>query len=78
MHVPLQVLNDRLDGIQFFMQRPDALKALRCACCTQCLCLRLQGWWQAGMQCCCSGCPSNEAASRAAAEGAATHCLPAC
>ena len=30
---PLQVLNDRLDGIQFFMQHPDALKALRSASC---------------------------------------------
>ncbi len=27
--VNLEVLSDRLDGIHFFMQRPDALKALR-------------------------------------------------
>ena len=27
--VNLAVLNDRLDAIEFFMQRPDAIKSLR-------------------------------------------------
>ncbi len=34
--VSLQVLEERLDGVEFFMQRPEELKAIRWARCGHC------------------------------------------